>query len=96
MNEWFEELGQRFMDAAARRKVRLSPPELDPVVADQILELARVAAHTRERRFAPLASFMAGAAVEKLRQAVPGTDAAEAAGFVREVREELEREASPA
>ncbi len=96
MNEWLEDLGRRFIDAAARRKVHLSPPELDPGVADQILELARVAAHTRERRFAPLASFLAGAAVEKLRQAAPGTDASEAAGFVREVREELEGEAPPA
>ena len=43
-----------------RRGATVSPPELDPQVADEVLELARVAAHSKERRFAPLACFMAG------------------------------------
>ena len=60
-------------------------------VAAEILELARVAAHTKERRFAPLASYMAGIAAERLRQA-KGADADDIASFIREVREELERE----
>ena len=35
-------------------------------MAQELLELARVAAHTQERRFAPLASYMAGVAAERL------------------------------
>jgi len=51
-----------------------------------------VAAHTKERRFAPLASYMAGIAAERLRQA-KGADAEEIAAVIREVREELKRDA---
>src|SRR5260370_40592769 len=69
MNAWFEALGRRFAEAAQERGAKISQPELDPQVADEVLELARVAAHSKERRFAPLACFMAGVAVERLRQA---------------------------
>ncbi|HKV31237.1 MAG TPA: DUF6457 domain-containing protein, partial [Candidatus Dormibacteraeota bacterium] len=68
MNAWFEALGRRFANAARDRGTTVAPPELDPQVADEVLELARVASHTKERRFAPLACFMAGVAVERLRQ----------------------------
>jgi len=78
VNTWFEALGRRFADVAQKRGARISPPELDPNVADEVLELAGVAAHTKERRFAPLASFMAGVAVERLRQAGPLSAADEA------------------
>lgn len=57
----------------------------------ELLELARVAAHTQERRFAPLASYMAGVAAERLR-AASGADARAIAELVREVRQEVERE----
>ncbi len=91
MNAWFEALGRRFAEAAAARGATVAPPELDPLVADEVLELARVAAHTKERRFAPLACFMAGVAVERLRQA--GTSsAADEAGYIRTIREEVEAE----
>ena len=92
MNEFFESLAKRWRAAAGRRGTDIAEPELDPKVADEILELARVAAHTKERRFAPLASYMAGIAAERLRQA-KRSDAEAIAAFIREVREELEREA---
>ncbi len=91
MNAWFEALGRRFAQAAADRGATVAPPELDPLVADEVLELARVAAHTKERRFAPLACFMAGVAVERLRQARTSS-AADEAGYIRTIREEVEAE----
>jgi hypothetical protein len=89
MNDWFEALAQRFADAAKERGAKIVTPELDPQVADEILELARVAAHTKERRFAPLACFMAGVAVERLRRA-ESLSAADEAAYVRTIREGIE------
>ena len=92
MNEFFESLGKRWRAAAHRRGADIAEPELDPKIAEELLELARVAAHTKERRFAPLASYMAGIAAERLRLS-KGADADDIASLIREVREELEREA---
>jgi hypothetical protein len=94
MNEFFESLARRWTKAAERRGVKIEEPRLDPKVADELLQLARVVSHTKERRFAPLATYIAGIAVERLREAKP-EDAEAIAAFVRDVREELERE-SPA
>ena len=94
MNAWFEALGRRFAEAATARGAAVAPPELDPQVADEVLELARVAAHTKERRFAPLACFMAGIAVERLRQAGSLSTADEAA-YLRSIREAVEAEPGP-
>jgi len=91
MNEFFESLGKRWTKAAERRGVKIEEPKLDPRVADELLQLARVVSHTKERRFAPLATYTAGLAVERLREAKP-EDAEAVASFIREVREELERE----
>jgi hypothetical protein len=91
VNEFFESLGKRWQRAAARRGANIGEPELDAKVALELLELARVAAHTKERRFAPLASYTAGIAAERLREA-KGADAEAIAAYIREVREELERE----
>lgn len=91
MNAFFSSLAKRWTDAAARRGATIAPPELDPAIAEQLLELARVVAHSKERSFAPLASFTAGVASERLR-AAQGADAQRIAAYIREVREELERE----
>lgn len=91
MNQFFEDLGRRWVEAAARRKAAIEQPELDSGIALELLELARVAAHTQERRFAPLASFMAGIAAERMRVAT-GAPPAEIAEFIRDVRQEIERE----
>ncbi len=92
MNEFFESLGKRWTKAAERRGAKIEQPELDAKVALELLELARVAAHTKERRFAPLASYTAGIAAERLREAKGDADADAIAAYIREVREELERE----
>jgi hypothetical protein len=91
MNAWFEALGRRFAEAARDRGGKVDPPELDPKVADEVLELARVASHTKERRFAPLACFMAGVAVERLRQ-TGSLSAADEAAYLRVIHQRLEAE----
>jgi len=91
VNEFFGALGRRWRDGAERRGAKIEEPDLDPSVAAELLELARVAAHPKERRFAPLATYTAGIAAERLR-AANGADAASIAAYIREVREELERE----
>ena len=89
MNDWFEALARRFAETAKERGAAIPAPELDPQVADEVLELARVAAHTKERRFAPLACFMAGVAVERLQRA-GSLSAADGAAYLRAIREALE------
>jgi hypothetical protein len=95
VNRWFDELGKRLAAAASRRGTRIDPPTLDAAVAAELLELARVAAHTQERRFAPLASYLAGVTAERVRAAGGDASGASLAALVREVRESLEAEAPP-
>ena len=92
MNTFFDELGRRFTRAAARRGATIGAPELSPAVAQELLELARVAAHTQERRFAPLATYVAGMTAERMRAAGSQGSPEDVAAIIREVREELERE----
>src|SRR5919204_391804 len=72
------------LPAAQRRGAEIAPPGLDPAIAQELLELARVVAHSKERSFAPLASFTAGLATERLRIAQPDADLT---SFIREVRQ---------
>ena len=95
MNSFFDELGGRFASAAARRGYDMEAPALDPGVARELLELARVAAHTQERRFAPLASYMAGVAAERLRQSGGPSSPEAVSDLVREIRTELEAADQP-
>jgi hypothetical protein len=92
MNRFFDELGDRWVAAAGRRSATIEAPSLDARVALELLELARVAAHTQERRFAPLSCYMAGVAAERLRAAKGNLDEAEVAAFIIEIRQELEKE----
>jgi Domain of unknown function (DUF6457) len=93
MNDWFDALARRFAQTAQERGTQIVLPELDPLVADEVLELARVAAHTKERRFAPLACFMAGVAMERLGQA-GSLSAEQEAAYLRAIRDGLETEPS--
>jgi hypothetical protein len=90
MNQFFEDLGRRWVAAAKRRGVDIDRPSLDSRVALELLELARVAAHTQERRFAPLTSYTAGVAAQRLRAARADIDDAAIAEMILEVRRELE------
>jgi|SRR5579859_1333593 len=93
MNPFFDEQGKRWVSAAERRGVKIEAPALDSRVALELLELARAAAHTQERRFAPLSCYLAGVAAERLRAAGPGVDEAQIAAYIEEVRREVEGEA---
>ena len=95
MNPFFEELGRRLADSAKDRGVEIEAPEIDSQVAFELLELARVAAHTQERRFAPLACFLAGVASERLRSGRPGLTSEEVAAYVNDVRQALEIRSGP-
>ena len=90
MNAFFTDLGHRYANAAASRGAVIPPPVLDPEVAAQLLELAGVVAHTQERRFAPLACYLAGVAAERLRNSRAGFPEAEVAAYVAEIRAGLE------
>ena len=90
MNEFFDKLGGLWVTAAEKRGALIAPPALGPTVALELLELARVAAHTSERRFAPLSCFMAGVAAERVRKANPGLDDGDVAEYIQEVRQKLE------
>jgi len=90
MNQFFDRLGALLSSAAQRRNAIIDPPQVDARVALELLELARVAAHTSERRFAPLSCYMAGVAAERLRQAAEGIDDTAVAAFIQDVRQELE------
>ena len=89
VNAFFDVLAERWRRAAEQRGAPITAPHLDPAVSEEILQLARVVAHSKERSFAPLASFTAGIAAERLRNAEPTVDIA---AFIRGVREELEKE----
>jgi hypothetical protein len=92
MNRFFDELGQSWVTAAERRSAKIDAPTLDAKVALELLDLARVAARTQERRFAPLSCYMAGIATERLRVAKGSIDDAAVAAFILEIRQELEKE----
>ena len=95
MNPFFDDLGRRWVAGAEARGVAIEAPEIDSQVAFELLELARVAAHTEQRRFAPLACYLAGVAAERLRSGRPGLTAAEVADYVNDVRQSLESRSDP-
>lgn len=90
MNEFFDNLGQRYQEEARARGVEIEAPRLDAEMALELLELTRVIAHNNERRFAPLSSYLAGIAAERMRAARPATTEAELAQYVEAVRKALE------
>jgi hypothetical protein len=92
MNEFFEDLGRRWVAAAELRGSKIAAPTLDARVALELLELARAAAHTHERRFAPLSCYLAGVASERMRSARPDLDDGAVAAYIREVWKGLETE----
>ena len=92
MNQFFEELGNRWVAAAQRRGAEIAPPALDSRVALELLELARVTAHTQERRFAPLSCYLAGVAAERLRVGHSGADDLDVSELIHQVWQDLEKD----
>lgn len=92
MNRYLDDLGRRFQAVAASRRADIDAPTLDPSLAEELLELARVAAHSQERRFAPLACYLAGVAAERYRNE-SGAGPREQSSLIEQVRTQLEAEA---
>lgn len=83
MNAFFDELAATLVAEAKRRGTTIDPPQLEPKTAEELLELARVVSHTRERRFAPLACYVAGIAAARLKSQNSSIDLAELFNAVR-------------
>jgi len=90
VNAYLEDLGRRFADEARKRGAAIEAPTLTKAVAEELLELTRIVAHSSERRFAPLSSYLAGLALARLRGALPDASDADLAGILRAVRTGLE------
>ena len=84
MNAFFDELGAAFASEAKARGAEISAPKLDAPTADELLQLASVVAHTKERRFAPLACYLAGVAAGHAQAKNSSFDVAELCKAVRE------------
>jgi hypothetical protein len=87
VNPFFDELGALLAQTAAKKDVSIDAPAMDDRTSSELLDLARVVAHTRERRFAPLACYLAGIAVANMRTKKGDVDVA---AFVKDVRAALE------
>lgn len=90
VDDFLDDFGRRLAAAAGHRGAEMEAPHLDQALVREVLDLARLTAHTQERRFAPLASFLAGVAVARF-EAAGGQAPAD---LIREVREQLEAHAS--
>ncbi len=86
--EYFADFGTRLARLLRERGVEIQPPTINSLLADEVLRLAATVAHTSERTFAPLASFVTGIAVGELR-AAGGSDG-EIAALVAQLRTELD------
>ena len=84
MNQFFDEVATAFVEAASDRGATIDAPKLDPNTADDLLRLSRDVAHTRERRFAPLFTYVAGLAAARLLASKPQSDIIEYFNAVRE------------
>ena len=89
MNAWFDDFSARCAQIAARHGARIDPPMLDSAVAHEVLDLTRVVAHTSERQNAPLAAFVAGQAIERMRAAGSSLSVAEMVAFLNRLKQEL-------
>jgi hypothetical protein len=89
MNEYFSMFGARLARIAQAHGAEIEPPTIGSGAAAEVLELAGTVAHTSERKFAPLASFLTGMAVGRLAAAGRLASDGEIAGFVGQLRKDL-------
>jgi hypothetical protein len=90
MNEYLSTFGARLARVALAQGAEIEPPTIGSGVAAEVLELAGTVAHTSERKFAPLASFLTGIAVGRLAAAGGLASDREIAAFVGQVRKDLD------
>ena len=87
MNAFFDELTALLVEAAKERGATIEPPQLDAKMSELLLNFAAVVAHTRERRFAPLSTYVAGLAAARLHAADKNADLI---SFIDAVKAKLE------
>ncbi|MGA3037750.1 MAG: DUF6457 domain-containing protein [Vulcanimicrobiaceae bacterium] len=87
MNPFFHQFGAMLVEEANARGADISAPTMDDGTAKELLDLARVVAHSKERRFAPLACYLAGLAIATLQMKQPQLDIA---NYVKSLRVALE------
>jgi len=87
MNPFFHQLGAMLVEEANARGAGIDPPAMDEGTLKELLDLARVVAHSRERRFAPLACYLAGIAIAKMQMKQPQLNVAD---YVKAIRVALE------
>lgn len=87
MNPFFHQLSAMFVEEANARGAGIDAPTMDDGTAKELLDLARVVAHSQERRFAPLACYLAGIAIATMRIKQPQLDVA---NYVKSLRVALE------
>jgi hypothetical protein len=96
MDIYFKGFGARLSELTRARGVAVDLPNIKPSLAHEVLDLAGAVAHTQERQFAPLASFLAGVAVGTLRSAGELGADREVATFIATLRRHLEDPDDPA
>ncbi|HTX03115.1 MAG TPA: DUF6457 domain-containing protein [Candidatus Acidoferrales bacterium] len=87
MNPFFDRFGAMLAEEANARGAAVGAPIMDDGTAKELLDLARVVAHSQERRFAPLACYLAGIAVATIQTKQPQLNVAE---YVKSLRIALE------
>jgi len=87
MNPFFDQFGVMLVEEANARGADIAAPTMDDGTAKELLDLARVVAHSRERRFAPLACYLAGIAIATIQTKQPQLDIA---NYVKALRIALE------
>jgi hypothetical protein len=87
MNPFFHQLGAMLVEESNARGAGIGSPPLDDATAKELLDFARVVAHSRERRFAPLACYMVGIAIAQMQLKNPQIDIV---GCVKSLRVALE------
>ncbi len=87
MNPFFHQLGAMLVEEANARGAGIDAPTMDDDSSKELLDLARVVAHSRERRFAPLACYLIGIAIAKMQMKQPQLDVA---NYVKALRVALE------
>jgi hypothetical protein len=89
LHAYFAGFGERINALARAHGVNVDLPNLNSRVTAELLGLAGVVAHSAERKYAPLASFLAGFAVGSLSSAGQLKTDDEVAAFIAQVRTRL-------
>lgn len=86
LEAYFTNFCERISVVARVRGARIDFPNLDSRLINEVLGLAGVVAHNAERKYAPIAAFLAGFAVGSLSATAQLTEIDGAALFIESLR----------